>query len=168
MEKSLLSARDTVGLCIKDAQGRVLSQNDRCLNICADQRGSICVEGCMAAYKLNKKKSPLELGVLHLKNINSFGTQIDALMFNDGDTITSVLFDSALVLKKQVEYLKKYNLTKAELLVVEKYLSGSRNIDTAKQLFISIGTLKTHLNNIYKKIPPAVKDVLIKIHKSKN
>ena len=44
-------------------------------------------------------------------------------------------------------------LTKKEVEIAEQVVEGKPNVEIQDALFISKSTLKTHLNNIYKKIP---------------
>jgi len=52
--------------------------------------------------------------------------------------------------KKRVE--KYYNLTPQEQKIAEAIKSGKTNKEIAAELFISLSTVKTHINNIYKKL----------------
>ena len=49
-------------------------------------------------------------------------------------------------------YLKVYKLTQRENEIVIEICNGLNNKEIAKALFIEEGTVKTHLNNIYKKL----------------
>ncbi len=46
---------------------------------------------------------------------------------------------------------KKYMLSEREVDVLKLLLIGRANYEIAKELFISINTVKTHVKNIYKK-----------------
>ena len=47
-------------------------------------------------------------------------------------------------------YLKIYKLTQRENEIVVEVCNGLNNKDIAKKLFVEEGTVKTHLNNIFK------------------
>jgi DNA-binding CsgD family transcriptional regulator len=49
-------------------------------------------------------------------------------------------------------FLTKYGITDREREIILKVAQGKSNADIASELFISLGTVKTHLHNIYKKI----------------
>lgn len=51
-----------------------------------------------------------------------------------------------------VEQLKKFNLTKQEMKVIELIAEGYQNSEIAKKLFVSQNTVKTHIKNIYLKL----------------
>lgn len=50
------------------------------------------------------------------------------------------------------EFLSKYGITEREREIILKVMQGKSNEDIARELVISLATVKTHLHNIYKKI----------------
>jgi len=50
------------------------------------------------------------------------------------------------------EFLSKYGITEREREIIIKVLQGKSNEDIARELFISLATVKTHLYKIYKKV----------------
>jgi DNA-binding CsgD family transcriptional regulator len=50
------------------------------------------------------------------------------------------------------EFLSKYGITEREREIIIKVMQGKSNEDIARELFISLATVKTHLYNIYKKV----------------
>ena len=50
------------------------------------------------------------------------------------------------------EFLSKYGITDREREIILKVMQGKSNDDIARELVISLATVKTHLHNIYKKI----------------
>jgi DNA-binding CsgD family transcriptional regulator len=50
------------------------------------------------------------------------------------------------------EFLNKYGITERERELILKVMQGKSNADIARELFISLPTVKTHLHNIYKKL----------------
>ena len=57
-----------------------------------------------------------------------------------------------LIYKSKRVNTKKYNLTQQEERVVKAMLEGKSNKEIAAEFFISLSTVKTHINNIYKKL----------------
>ena len=49
-------------------------------------------------------------------------------------------------------FLTRYAITDREREIILKVMQGKSNADIAGELFISLGTVKTHLHNIYRKI----------------
>jgi DNA-binding CsgD family transcriptional regulator len=50
------------------------------------------------------------------------------------------------------EFLSKYGITERERELILRVMQGKSNADIARELFISLPTVKTHLHNIYQKI----------------
>ena len=59
LEQSL-DASD-VAVCVKDANKRVLSQNDYCRKLCGEREGQTCEVGCMELYAKEAKKMQASL-----------------------------------------------------------------------------------------------------------
>jgi DNA-binding CsgD family transcriptional regulator len=54
--------------------------------------------------------------------------------------------------KVALSYYEQLNLTKRETEIISLIIQGISNCDIYKKLSVSKATLKTHLNNIYKKV----------------
>lgn len=54
--------------------------------------------------------------------------------------------------KQWKEIRKKYNLTSRESQVAMLVCRGLKNDEIAKELKIAIGTVKTHLRNVYRRV----------------
>ncbi|MEL7002358.1 MAG: helix-turn-helix transcriptional regulator [Bacteroidota bacterium] len=61
--------------------------------------------------------------------------------------------------KKKID---KFNLTSKEKEVVRLILNNKKNQDIADALFVELSTIKTHINNIYKKVDVKSRSDLIK------
>lgn len=144
-----------LGVCLKTKEKKVLYQNESCLNTCGDMQGQICNKGCMESY------APVS-GMSLMKNYCvANGPQIDlvdAVVINHQDTLTTLLYHHDYSAKEDTqlkEELLSFGLTKSELAIFLRVQKGMKNSDIIKEFFISKSTLKTHLNNIYKKLPEA-------------
>ncbi|HUM28044.1 MAG TPA: helix-turn-helix transcriptional regulator, partial [Anaerolineales bacterium] len=49
-------------------------------------------------------------------------------------------------------FLSKHGITDREREIIVKVMQGKSNEEIARELFISLATVKTHLHNIYRKI----------------
>ena len=146
---------ESIGICVKDPDKKVLSQNEICLKICGQKLNEICLEGCMKNYN-NDVPSALSDGMTLFQNIENNGNIIDTVVINDGKNLTTLVYSKGhqqFMIQQNLEEMKGYGLTKSELVIVGMKLNGKRNKEIAQTLFISETTLKTHLNNIYKKLP---------------
>lgn len=138
-----------LGTCVKKMDGEVLSQNSLCLKICGNMERKVCTKGCMTNYFLIP-------GMNLVKNTVLDNNTLDAVVINDGKTLTTLLYPKRKNEKereKEGAKLLSYGLSKSELVIFLLVLEGKKNSIIIKELFISKSTLKTHLNNIYKKLP---------------
>ncbi|MFS4460310.1 helix-turn-helix transcriptional regulator [Bdellovibrio sp. HCB2-146] len=146
-----------LGICIKDNSRTVTFQNEACKEICGNHEGQTCSKICSHLLA----KVPDFVQGMHLHRSQKIDeTRVDALITRTPDQILTLLYplDSQEALqKKQEEYLTELGLTKSELNIMKHLLSGRSNAEIAEMLFISRSTLKTHLNNIYKKLPPEMR-----------
>ena len=143
---------EDIGVCIKDSKGRVLYQNQSCEQLCGNYHGEQCNKGCMLLYKRDDHGiSPPATQVFPAQEFS--GSPVDVIMINDGEMLVTLLVDQRNKVAADIEHFKKYELSHREEEVLKLILEGKKNSEIAKMLFISISTVKTHVNNIYKKIP---------------
>lgn len=138
-----------IGICIKNMDKEVLFQNDLCIKSCGMMVGKICTHPCMSEY------SPIS-GMSLYKNTIIDNMSFDAVVINDGEKLTTLLHlnkKSEEEKQKEKEKLLAFGLSKSETAIFLLVLDGKKNSQIIKELFISMSTLKTHLNNIYKKLP---------------
>lgn len=154
MEKKIEIEKE-FGICVKNQDKTVLYQNDLCKSICTDMTGKVCDKGCMQNFTCALPTSAVE-GMSLIKNSHMNDRVVDAVVINNGDNLTTLLYP----LDKKYDYdqeqlaiFKKFGLTKSEINIFQKVIRGESNSEIAKSLFVSKATIKTHLNNIYKKLP---------------
>ena len=138
-----------LGRCIKTINKEVLFQNESCIQTCGEMKGQICHKGCMSSYV----NTP---GMWLIKNSIVDDSQVDAVVINDGKTLTTLLYPYSQIeeeLRNEEEKLLSFGLSKSEVIIFLLVIKGKKNREILAQLFISKSTLKTHLNNIYKKLP---------------
>lgn len=154
-----------VGICIKDKALKVEQQNDVCKMICGDQAGQVCDKGC-----IRKLKSELitdqnfSAKMKMYKNTNVDNACVDSVIIRDGEKVVTLLIPIEDRISHQVEILNQYHLSRSEMNIIKKFLEGKSNHEIADELFISLSTLRTHLNHIYKKIPKKLKDDILSWH----
>jgi DNA-binding CsgD family transcriptional regulator len=150
-----------MGECVKGLDRTVQSQNDVCKSVCGDQVGRVCTKGCMKDHVDDSLGLGLNQGFRVIEHMETDGRIVDAVVINDGKTLTTLLYDRTATIEQQLECLKAFNLTPSETTVIHRILIGHPNREVAKQLSISPATLRVHLKRIYKKIPPPlVRDIL--------
>lgn len=150
------------GVCVKALDGTVLSQNDKCIEICGNMQGRVCEKGCMLNRTLHPSHPELDEGISHLKGIRSDDHLVDAVLLNDGQTLTTYLLDKSATVDRKLSLLKPFDLSEAELKTAGLVLEGRTNREIAGRLFISLSTVRTHLGNLYRKIPEEIRKVLFR------
>lgn len=143
-----------LGTCVKNSEKEVLFQNEICLNSCGDMMGQVCTKGCMSSY------APIP-GMTLIKNSEVDNGLVDAVVVNDGKTLTTLIYPhskSEEEIRKERAKLLSFGLSKSEITIFLLVMMGKRNSQIQKELFISKATLKTHLNNIYKKLPESFQE----------
>lgn len=158
--KHFASLGTKLGLCVKDQDKRVLFQNDNSIRTCGDMSGQQCTKTCMSLYHKIEECSAISEGMKLFKAADIEGHKVDALVVNDGVSITTMLYpldESEEKFQKQEAYFRERGLTKSEIRIMQMVLQGMTNASISEKLFISKATLKTHLNNIYKKLPASMR-----------
>jgi len=142
---------ENLAICKKDPSGRVFFQNEMCLRICGHREGQICSGNCMEKYNVENPRSCE--GTFQFQNMKIGNGAFDVIMVNDGEQILTLLFDLTRKYADQKAFFKKFYLTTRENEVLSCVNKGMTNQEIADALYISKKTLKTHINNILKKIP---------------
>lgn len=139
-------------VCIKDNEGKVLKQNQRCIDNCDNRVGKKCSDGCMIFYAtlVENKGAGNRPRVLPSCHIN--GRYYDVVFLRGKEHLTTVLYPIEEKVTDAISSLDSYSLTPREREIAELILVGLSNRDVMKKLTISKSTLKTHLNRIYKKL----------------
>ncbi|MEM7298731.1 MAG: response regulator transcription factor [Bacteroidota bacterium] len=103
-----------------------------------------------------------ELGKFSL--LRNEGTQeIFLILSGVAFVVTGFLLGGFFNKKPKRKYLKKSNLSKQELRVLQLVNEGFSNLEIAERLFISESTVKTHLTNIFSKLKAKRRTEAIKI-----
>jgi DNA-binding CsgD family transcriptional regulator len=145
------------GICVKALDGKVLSQNEKCVEICGDMRGMVCEKGCMLNRSSHPETPAVDEGVCRLIGIRSEGHLVDAVLVNDGHSLTTYLVDKTAIVERKLALLEPYGLTTAETEIATLLFAGRTNREIAASQFISTSTVRTHLRNLYKKVPNEIR-----------
>lgn len=158
--KHFLNLGTKLGLCVKDLDKKVLFQNENSTHTCGSMIGEVCEKACMKLYHQVEECAAVSEGMKLFKATEVNGHKVDALIVNDGQRITTLMYpldEDQEKFKKQEEFFIERGLTKSELRIMQMVMQGMTNAAIAEKLFISKATLKTHLNNIYKKLPASMR-----------
>ncbi|MFV1973664.1 MAG: LuxR C-terminal-related transcriptional regulator [Thiohalobacterales bacterium] len=149
LEQSLEAAE--IAVCVKDSGKRVLTQNEYCLRLCGDQSGKVCNEGCMALYAGDRNQQWKDWGSRVYRNSLIHGSFHDVTLLCSAESIITFLQPLGEKYAQALEYFRDKGLTRRETEVISLTVQGTKNTDICGQLSISKATLRTHLNNVYRK-----------------
>ncbi|UCC56351.1 MAG: helix-turn-helix transcriptional regulator [Gammaproteobacteria bacterium] len=149
LEQSLESVE--IAICIKDSGKRVLSQNEYCRRICGDQSGKVCNQGCMALYASDRKQQWKDWGPRVYRNSLIHDSFHDVTLLCSAEHIITFLQPLSEKHAQALEYFRGKGLTRRETQIISHVIQGISNTSICKRLAISKATLRTHLNNIYRK-----------------
>jgi ATP/maltotriose-dependent transcriptional regulator MalT len=141
-----------IAVCIKDTGQRVLMQNDHCRAICGDRLGQRCETGCMALYAADGAHQWKDWGSRVYRNSFIRGGFFDITLLESARNIVTFLQPLKGRYEAALEWYRDKGLTRRETQVVELTIRGASNNDICNRLSISMATLKTHLNNVYRKL----------------
>lgn len=153
-----------LGICIKLKNTSVEYQNSKCQEICGNQLGQKCEKGCILKLNAENADQMPQYGFRLYRNMPIDNQIVDCIIAQDGEKIITLFLNSQEFILNQLNLLKKYSLSVSEITIIKKFLEGYANSQIAAQLFISKSTLRTHLNNIYKKLPAGLKENILAWH----
>lgn len=151
-ELTAIFSLNNFSVCVKNNNKKVLMQNENCIDVCGDHVGTCCTTGCMKLFDNDKNKQWKEQGSFIYKNIQMKDGYFDVHLLCGKKNIITFLTP----LKKQQSdaflFYKDKGLTCRESEIISFVILGCSNKYITEQLAISRATLKSHLNNIYRKI----------------
>lgn len=153
-----------LGICIKSKDASVEYQNPRCEEICGKQLCKVCNQGCILKLNAETNEIVFKSGFKQYRNLSINGNKVDCIVAQNGENIITFLLESQSAIEQQLVLIKKYRLSQSEINIMRLFLEGNKNSEIAEKLFISKSTLRTHLNNIYKKLPEKLKSDILDFH----
>ena len=150
------------GHCLRSlVDGKVVDRNEASYVLCGDDVTCEGSELCRSLYKSYVECLPINSGVTVHKNIELKPNHpVDMVFIAEENSVQTIIVGRSSLEESEVvkkKFLTNYGLTKSEIKIMLEVFSGKRNQDIANMLFISKATLKTHLNNIYKKLPESLR-----------
>ena len=156
-ELLLLPTATNLGFCLKNSENVVVSQNSLCEKICGNQAGQMCSKLCSS---LLEEIPPISQGMHLHKDQVIENDRVDVMIAKLAEQNMTLLYpleSQEVYLNKQADYFKSYRLTKSEISIMLMAMNGMTNAEIAEKLFVSRSTVKTHFNNIYRKLPASAK-----------
>ncbi len=140
-----------VAVCAKTADKRVLYQNDCCRKICGEQQGKRCTTGCMELYAHDDSQQWKGWGSRMYSNSFLHGGYFDVMLLCSAESIITFLQPLSDKYRMADAYYRHKGLTDREFEIVSLIVRGESNPQICELLSISRATLRTHLNNAYRK-----------------
>lgn len=81
------------------------------------------------------------------------GVSHDVMFIDDDQHLITMLYPLDHRLTEELKLLQGYGLSRRELEIGSLIIKSKTNAEIARQLHIASSTLKTHINNIYRKLP---------------
>lgn len=153
-----MESHKNVGSCCRSLKsGQVLERDQASRFICGSEEDCESSSVCKKIFSTFLECAPVSSGVTLHKNVQ-LGTSlsVDVVLIPEGENLRTLvvpLNNATDIETSKIEFLEKHGLTKSETKIMLEVFKGKRNQEIADMLFISKATLKTHLNNIYKKLP---------------
>lgn len=147
-------SRGALGVCIKNSDFQILFQNEACKKYCYSKKSDRCDSGCMSLFISNEVCKARSEGFQLFTDLMRKGKYFDVAILNNGSDYLTFVYPLGNKHLREMEFFADKGLSRREHEVIEKVVQGLSNSEILKELKISKATLKTHLNNIYKKLPP--------------
>jgi DNA-binding CsgD family transcriptional regulator len=141
-----------IGICIKDRDWRVKSQNPACTSICSNLIGQVCQGTCLRLTRDTRSQISSELGIESFREKQFDHYVCDVAIVHREDVIISILSKLNFNSLDQASSLRQLGLTNRELEIYALRKRGYKNIEIEHLLHISHCTLKTHISHILRKL----------------
>ncbi len=147
--------KNSTSICLLKKTNRVSFQNSTCKKLCGNYSGRACPQTCVQACEKNLGLRLGEQGFQHFSNQKIGNQFFDVLFFNAVPHRMVMLYPLQPKYDTWHQRFRDRDLSKREMEIADLCVQGLTNSRIIRKLCISKATLKTHLNNIYKKMPEA-------------
>jgi hypothetical protein len=142
-------------ICMQKTSGEVFYQNQASRKSCGTYQGVTCPKTCITECEKYMGRPLPPDGFQFLSNRKVGHQHFDVLFFTEDSQRLVVLYPLRQKYENWLRRFQERNLSRREMEIANLCIQGFTNAGIAKELFISKATLKTHLNNLYKKMPEA-------------
>lgn len=143
-----LQIKRKIGVCVKSQTGEIVERNKVVLGTCGD----ICDQFCLSLFSKAREKGGMGFNLFKRVRTNA-GKVADVMVSEVEDQVTTMIYPLDEKIANCLEKYAKFNLTPSEFKIASLLLRGYTNREIAELLFISMTTLKKHVNSIYHKVP---------------
>ncbi len=144
-------ASEGIGVCMRDAEQRVLSQNEHCREVCGERGGTVCDNGCIRLCEDDTARADDSEGSRLYADSEIFGRACDVTVIQSGDTRMTLLQPLEARHRRALSAFIDAGLSAREMAVIELVVQGLSNSQICERLNIARATLRTHLNRAYRK-----------------
>lgn len=141
----------STSVCVKDSDGTVVMQNELCNKLCGKKLKTICTDGCMRLYREDPLLKSGGMRLFRAETLSD-GAAHDVFLLKEKNHLISLIYSGDTTKEAALLSFKECGLNKREIEVALLALKGKTRKEIARELFVSFHTIKTHLNNIYKKL----------------
>ena len=142
-------------LCLIRSNNVVAYQNSACKKLCGTHAGNLCPQTCVDSCEKAQGRALDESGIQLFKNMRLGREFFDVLFYSALPFRLVLFYPLKQKFEKWLGRFKDHDLSRREMEIAGLRLQGFNNSAISQRLGISKATLKTHLNNIYKKMPEA-------------
>lgn len=150
LESSL--TENKIGFCIKDKEKQVIYQNQICIDICGELQNCFCHIGCMELYENDDTQQWKNNGSCVYKNTYVHEQFFDITVLANENQLITFLQPLHINHQQAIAFYENVGLSDKELKVITLVIENNSNEKICELLNISKATIKTHLNNIYRKV----------------
>lgn len=145
MNSNQLLTQNNVLMCFRNSELIVMEQNELSTQTCGNMIGQFCKSDCTRGCT-----SLCGPELLKNMSINESAFHITTMPLNNG--ILTVGTPASNEFQQAMHTFNEKNLTPREIEVALEIIKAQSNKAIEEKLAMSKATLKTHINNIYKKL----------------
>ncbi len=147
--------KNRTSICLLRMGNHVHFQNSACKKLCGNFSGMECPQTCVLSCEKNLNRPIGEEGIRSFSNQKVGNQFFDVFFFSAAPYRMVMLYPLQKKYDAWLQRFKDRDLSKRELEIANLCIRGFTNSKIVRKLSITRATLKTHLNNIYKKMPEA-------------
>ncbi|MCB9085054.1 MAG: helix-turn-helix transcriptional regulator [Bdellovibrionaceae bacterium] len=142
-----------IAICVTDMEKKILYQNMESATVCGARNEGRCPTGVFGTCKIPDEDVNAHLGVRQCPGDRVNNRLYDVFLVNTGNHLITLSIPLSEMMENEMTKYRQYNLTHREMEIVGLVLLKKSNQDIGRILHISENTVKTHLKNLYRKLP---------------
>lgn len=142
-----------IAICVTDLDRKILFQNTESVSVCGARPHTNCPSSVFGTCKIPLEDVNSHLGVRQCPGDRINNRLYDVFMVNTGKNHITFSIPLTEMMENEMAKYKQHNLTHREVEIVGLVLLKKSNQDIGRILHISENTVKTHLKNLYRKLP---------------